>query len=165
MFYNIKWFIKKYYEKFRRIFVYIPVLWKDNEWDYGYLLELEQFKLKQMCRWYENNDYGVSITGKDVYNEMKLAISLLDIILDKEDWWTITDRKRISEDGEYIPTPNEDYILKKYVNIGNYKRFIPYVTDMSMRNCPNLWKTELRPMKAWYLYHRLRKERMQEWWD
>jgi hypothetical protein len=40
--------IKRLFNKIIKIFQYIPLLWKDEDWDYSYLLELIKFKLKRI---------------------------------------------------------------------------------------------------------------------
>lgn len=163
---DLWWKPRGWYFSICNIFAWIPLLWKDREWDYGFMLEIERFKLRRMCKWYKKNNYGHLASGERTYKQMKLAASLLDIILES-DWWTIDDRYRkiFDENGKYIPTPDERYILKAYVNLGNAKRFMPYITDESLKKMPNLWRTELRVEKAWSLYHKYRDKYMDGWWD
>lgn len=40
--------IKRFFGKIKKIFEYMPLLWRDEDWDYGYLLDLIKFKLIRM---------------------------------------------------------------------------------------------------------------------
>ena len=73
----------------RNIIRWIPTLWKDREWDYAFMLKIEQKKFMNMIDWYEKNNYGHRASGCSIVRQMKLAVSLLDIILEKENWWHI----------------------------------------------------------------------------
>lgn len=136
-------------------------IWKqlqeeDRDWDYGFLLDFECEKLKSMAEWYEKNDYGSSTRGKRVYKQLKLAVNLLNIILGKEDWWDI-DMSEL----EYctgVPTA-DDFIVKKYVNTRNSKRFLGYEGTSPTD------QINLREQKAWHHYHVLRFRYMRDWWD
>jgi len=149
----------------RNIISYLPVIYKDRDWDYGFMLELERKKLQRMIKWYEKNDYGVSENGKRRCNQMRIALNCLNIFLDS-DWWTINkpDNMPISEWLER-PCPDNDFIIKVYVNLNTWKRFIPWLSEESIKNRPNMWKIELREAKAWSLYHRIREQYMRDWWD
>lgn len=54
--YLFRIYIKRPISKIIKIFNYIPILWKDEDWDYSYLLDLVDYKLKRMCYCLANND-------------------------------------------------------------------------------------------------------------
>lgn len=163
----IRLFWKPYcwYGNICNIISWILLLWKDREWDYSFMLEIERKKLNNMCNWYLNNNYGTAVTGKRTYRQMKLAVNLLDIILGNDDWWTIDIDRPLIIDGKYIGREDSDILLTKYVNLNNYQRYLPYLRQESIDRNPNLWSVELREAKAWYLYHRLKCQYMRTWWD
>ena len=41
----------------KNIIRWVPTLFKDREWDYSFMLEIEQKKLNNMIKWYEQNCY------------------------------------------------------------------------------------------------------------
>lgn len=157
--------VKNFFSNIYNIIRWIPTLWKDRNWDYGFMLELERKKLQQTIKWYEKNDYGVCTNGRRYCNQMRIALNCLNIILD-DDWWSINIQNDIPIT-EWLKRPcsDNDYVIKAYVNLNNWKRFMPRLSEKSIKEHPNLWKTEIRTEKAWHLYHKLREHCMQNWWD
>ena len=155
----------KFFRNVRNVIRWIPTLYKDREWDYSFMLEIEQKKLKNMIKWYEQNDYGNSTSGITTVRQMKLAVSLLDIILKKENFWSIDypEDYEFVVDHKYNPLPETSFVIDKYINTKNYKRFFSWLNDNAMKS-PS-WKIDLRIRKAWCLYHKLREQYMMDWWD
>ena len=157
--------INRFFRNVRNVIRWIPTLYKDREWDYSFMLEIEQKKLKNMIKWYEQNDYGISTSGPMTVKQMKLAVRLLDIILEKENFWFIDypEDYEFVVDHKYQPLPETSFVIEKYINTKNYKRFFSWLNDSAMKS-PS-WKIDLRIRKAWYLYHKLREQYMMNWWD
>ena len=150
---NIMKKIANFFLSIKNIIRWIPTLFKDREWDYSFMLEIEQKKLKNMIKWYEQHDYGHSVSGHGIVREMKLAISLIDIILEKDNWWHI-DNAYYPEYYNFVenqPLQQKCFILDKYVNTRNYKRFFPLLSDNVIKQ--PVWIIELRVKKAWVLYN------------
>ena len=161
--------IANFFLNIRNIIRWIPTLFKDKEWDYSFMLEIEQKKLKNMIKWYEQHDYGHSVSGHRTVREMKLAVSLLDIILEKDNWWHI-DNAFYPEYYEFIvdkPLPQTAFVIDKYVNTRNYKRFYPHYNDEGTIGSVlgSVRIIDLRLQKAWILYNKLRERYMMHWWD
>ena len=155
----------KFFRNVRNVIRWIPTLYKDREWDYSFMLEIEQKKLKNMIKWYEQNDYGSSTSGPMTVKQMKLAVSLLDIILEKENFWSIDypEGYEFVVDHTYKPLPQTSFVIEKYINTKNYKRFFPLLSNNAINQ--SVWIIDLRVKKAWYLYHKLREQYMMGWWD
>lgn len=58
---------------------YKSLLQKDKDWDYEYLLLLEQKKLRRMAIYFSKVE-----TDRQVAKELTLCVRLLDIVLDNE---------------------------------------------------------------------------------
>ena len=157
--------VNRFFRNVRNVIRWIPTLYKDREWDYSFMLEIEQKKLKNMIKWYEQNDYGNSTSGPLTVKQMKLAVRLLDIILEKENFWSIDypEGYEFVVDHKYKPLPETSFVIDKYINTKNYKRFFSWLNDNAMKS-PS-WKIDLRIRKAWYIYHKLLEQYMMDWWD
>ena len=164
--YYIKRPVRNFFTGVRNIFRWLPTIYNDRDWDYSFLLNIERKKLANMVKWYEDNDMGHCVNGEFVHRDMKLAVALLDIILGNDEWWTveITDVPMIVN-GRFVGHSDDDYILDKYVNLKNWKRYLPKMNEHYFKRNPKLYSIDLREMKAWNLYHKLREERMKDWWD
>lgn len=122
---------------------------KFRPYDYGFVLSLEKQALIRMYEYFKVSRIaeGNEVTEKD----LKLALKLLDIVLDIDSAYHCDLR------------PESEGFVDKYINIKNWKRFWPKAANLDL-NEP-IFQDCLRKEKAWYLYSKLRFERMRTWWD
>ena len=138
-------------------------------WDYGFLLKLEQYKIREMCKYFKKSQL---VVGWELQvRDLTICDKLIDIILRKlrynikqyQSWlhsnYNISAKDRWQNKGLKFPI---------YVNVRNYKRFLPQArydaTDMLPFLIEN-FKISLRQQKALFLYNKIRAYRMQHWWD
>lgn len=50
------------YRRIHRLIAWIPVLWKDEDWDPAYLFEVLRFKISRMRREIERNKRHMSLS-------------------------------------------------------------------------------------------------------
>lgn len=133
-------------------------VWGPN-YDYYFLLKLEQRKLKEMIKdftkWKHHVDWDSCI------REMNLCIQLIDIILEQDKYyksWLYN---------SFGKSPFEAKEFPVYVNIRNSKRFFKNRNFNIPKNEALIkhWIPELRRKKALYLYNKIRTSRMLSWWD
>lgn len=135
-------------------------------WDWTYLLQLEQAKFKEMAVYFEQSK--VSSDWKFQVRDCKLCIKLIDIILEQDEPFTqwleenygIYKNKSISVE-EILRVP-----ISTYVNTRNAARFVEnpntYESDVPTSN---LFEVDLRQIKAFYLYQKIRLYKLQNLWD
>jgi len=51
--------LNEIYHKIKRILVWIPILWRDQEWDHAFLLRILEFKLRRMANYHLTNGIGL----------------------------------------------------------------------------------------------------------
>ena len=155
---NISYNIKVFFRSLKRSCKYFKIMWSNHSYDYGYLLELEREKLKDMYEYFNNANIIENewIRARDC----KLAIALLNIILEDDSSYDVYFAKgaKIGE-GKYV--------IRKYVNDSNIDRFLHrdickrYRIESSKKNkdnkIPIIVRDELRIEKAWNLYCKLRE--------
>lgn len=126
------------------IWYWFRIITKTYYWDSGYLLDIEKHYLKQMLKYFIESD--LTENNEYVVRDIKICLSLIDII------------KNEAED-------------MSYVNIKNYKRFIPslnnemldpLIRDVDTVKMVSRW---IAQEKAFHLYNKIRAYRMQIWWD
>lgn len=115
----------------------IKAAMKFCSFDYGFQLAVEKEAIILMSKYFE---------GSEISRDLKLAIRLLDIILEVDSAYYIFNGKGC---------------IKCYVNTRNWNRFLP---EDHSKDLPAS-KDALRIEKAWHLYNKLRFERMRTWWD
>lgn len=127
-------------------------------WDYGYLLKLEQYKIREMRDYIQK--YHTHLRWENQVREMTICIKLIDIILEEDIYY------KSWLHNCYVSIPHKDLPFPVYINVRNYKRFIP---TLDIQKCnksllPHL-HSNIRKEKAMYLYNKIRAYRMQSWWD
>lgn len=163
---------------------YKTLLQTDRDWDYAYLLRLEQKKLKRMAAYFAQSD--ITEGNKQTAKELALCVRLLDIVFGCERFtndWSCEANSCVATHMRKLPngkgsTLDLEYVgmapdFPRYVNTRNAARF------RSLRHFPKgsadspceqkYWqehyKDELRQAKAWHLYNLTREYRMFGWWD
>ena len=163
---NILYNIKSFFRSLKRSCKYFKIMWSNHSYDYGYLLELEREKLKDMYEYFSNANIIENewIRARDC----KLAIALLNIILEDDSSYDVyfAEGAKIGE-GRYV--------IRKYVNDSNIDRFLHRDIckrsriESSQKNKDNKFpiivRDELRVEKAWNLYCKLREYNLRSWWD
>lgn len=142
-------------------------------WDFAYLLELEQHKIREMCNYFKKHHHLMS--WQLVIRDMEICLKLIDIVLEKDkhyqgwldanynQYWIDQKFNIDRKDRKYNP-------FSVYVNIKNSRRFLP-LADFncdSVKLHPRLMdgaKISLRQKKAIHLYNKIRAYRMECWWD
>lgn len=117
--------------------------------DYGFVLSLEKQALIRMYEYFKVS--RIAEGDEDIEKDLKLALKLLDIVLE------------IDSAYHYNFGPKSKGFVDRYINIKNWKRFCPKAVDLDWDSL--IHKDYLRREKAWYLYNKLRFERMRTWWD
>lgn len=134
-------------------------------WDETYLLRLERAKINEMLHYHERNKRFEGV--EFVIRDMKLCLHFLDIMIsDGNKLYTyhgsIVPVKLPDGNYKFEETPDFRYTCFVKVNINNIKRFV---------DNEKAWKWyidhphELYVVKAAYLYHKIRHERENYWWD
>lgn len=126
--------------------------------DFGYLYNLELAKLKEMVDYFSK--YGISADNDKYIKQIKLAIKLLQIVINEEGY-----HFEHNIDGEKTGkfTDMNKYVCDVDVNVKNAHRFVKNETEryFYVEHYPH----ELYLLKAKYLYHKLRDYFEQTWWD
>lgn len=61
--------LKRYFKKVKKILSWLPVLWKDEDWDYEYILDILYHKVKTLDKTLVENDLVSNI--EQIHGEMQ----------------------------------------------------------------------------------------------
>lgn len=127
-------------------------------WDSCFLLEIEKRKLTEIRDYIAKHKRHVD-WALDV-RDMNICLKLLDIILEKDQYYTSWLHNC------YGSRPHKQLPFPVYVNLRNYKRFIPCL-DINKYNKSLMahLQSNIRKEKAMYLYNKIRAYKMLGWWD
>ena len=143
---------------FRNLRHYWKILLTDENFDFYFLENLIQQKMFLMKNFFESPSMFLHNT-KNVIKEIDLTIKIGKIFIDSEEF------------GEFYSLSREDGSI--YVNIKNYKRFIPYPRQKCYNDLFNdenktikcLVLEELRREKARYIFYKRLYQYAEGWWD
>lgn len=166
---HIKGNIRSFSHFIGRWFSYCKVLREAYDFDYRSILDVERHQLIRVRNTISKyHDYEG--WEHDVY-WINIALKLFEIIVENDSATELIGEGFITKpykDGlhEVVEDPNSKWVLIKYVNTSNYKRFFPQIEkeDFDKPNIGNILKDSLRREKAWYLYHKLKFNKMRHWW-
>ena len=139
------------------------VVLKSYPWQESYLLEIERAKIKEMANYIEKNKRFVG--WEQVVRDMRICISLIGIILEEKPLFHFNGRLTFKENesGNYEVghTPDFKYVCDVKVNTKNIDRFVDKEAQIGYLEEPH----EFYRLKAKYLYHKIRYDKGDEWWD
>ena len=134
---------------FRNLGKYKSILWRDHDFDFGYLEEIILTKLEYMAKYFRTA--RIVVGEERYYEQINWALKIGKIAFDREDF------------GEGI------YFFPGYVNLKTIKRFMPNFnehdrleTDPKFRE---IIKDTLRKRKARVLFYRILRDYSENWWD
>jgi len=132
-------------EEWEKVFSYHPVLKNDFDWDYDFLINLVEFKLKRMSQYFHTHR-----------------------IVENEDWYgTLCDRAVNILYAGYKTDIVFDCDLVNYVNTKNVKRFIPpkQLELISKEGIYKYYLSTIREYKAKALFWKFMHHYIEYLWD
>lgn len=157
-------FLHNFFPNLRRALEYFVSGWKDYDYDYASMLDIEEKKVKHMIQYFQK--HGMTISSPQVARDLELLLSIIHIIREGANTYNI--HPNIDEEGNVDFTYEE---LKR-VNTRNASRFFnekemelfKYYTSKDIQS-RFAWQEELYLRKAVHLYCKLKEERMLSWAD
>lgn len=127
--------------------------------DSYYLLLIERRKLQEMSKYF--NKFRIISSWQDQVKEINLCIKLIDITIEHDSYYNNWLKANYGKHKE-----SQYKVFSKYVNIKNAKRFnYTPVFDHDSIFIRDAYKMELRKIKAFYLYNKIRNYKMLTWWN
>jgi len=134
----------KLFKKIKNLLEYFPIIWNDEDWDYAYMLDIIEYKLKRMSKYFLEN--GHLVNNEQNAKRCQTAINILHA-------GYLTD-----------VVTNED--LTTYVNVRNisrYKNLVIYSKDSEFWN--TYGKASVREEKAKKLFWKYLNHYIEYFWD
>ena len=79
---NVIWRIRRVIRRTKNLFRWLPVIWKDEQWDYHFIFEILKHKLTIMSEYIRKNGHHTS--AKYDADRMMLAVRLIDKVQNEE---------------------------------------------------------------------------------
>lgn len=160
-YYEIRAWIRYHFNK--DFWLIVKTAFKGYPWQETFLYELERAKIQEMINYHKKYKRFVGV--EYVIRDMELAVKMLDIMLDETEFFHYDGDMDFvkNEDGTYsIENNSTKYVCDVKVNTRNVDRFSDnvYLTRYMIEH-PH----ELYILKAKHLYHKIRFEKDDTWWD
>jgi len=170
-YYNVRSWIKFTFNKDH--LALMKEAYTSRPYDHYFLTQLEYQKIKEMVNYQDRVRRHVDVEYE--IRDMRICLSLLEIILEKRELFHYTgdlvfvpipeeERKEDYKEGDMklVPTPDFKYHCDVNVNLKNMKRF---VHKEKLYEFYTSHPDEFYRLKAKALYHKIRFEHEEEWWD
>ena len=79
----MKYFIKRKIWQIKNVFRWLPIIWKQYDFDYNYSLEVFKFQLQKQAEFLES-DRAVTLCAKDKAKRIRTVIKLMDKVYGDE---------------------------------------------------------------------------------
>jgi hypothetical protein len=162
---NISYFFRRKFDQIRNIIRWIPIIWKQYDFDYHYALEVFEFKLLRMAEFLESNK-AHTLNAKHYASRIRMVVRLMEKVYDDE--YAMEYSKQIEDqfgdwDFKFIQDEGKKYgtLTKKWK------------VNYSEEEIKNIEKIEYQLMKesqakqerAQTLLWKLVDHNIRHWWD
>jgi hypothetical protein len=144
---------------------WIPIIWKDQDWDHWYLYKIIQVKLKHMEEY--QRKYGISVNNNDYADQMKVCINLLERLI-KDDYMENAFKNHDVKWGEssltFSPLPENDKLSS--IGIKREKAITAEEIEQERKEAKRLYKhaDKLQQQDLDILFSNMKKQIL-GWWD
>jgi hypothetical protein len=165
--YKVKQFFKRIYNLYR----WLPIIWKDQDWDDHYIFEILKFKLKNQAEYIGYHDRHMS--AKRDAEIMMLCVRLMNKV--QHEWYGREYQDYYKSDMRFIPSEShpgsyemEVEILEE--NFDDYFKKYPLIYRM----VPNLQApkeeiafhiAKINEKRAHKLLFTILEQNIRRWWD
>ena len=155
------WFKYHFTKDFWRI---IMTAFKGYPWQDDFLYALEKVKIQEMMNYHKKAKRFVGV--EYVIRDMQICLNLIDIMFKENELFDYDGDLFLvkTNDGNYEMKPSDDFKYKSLVKV-NIKNIDRFITDKKAKSYYAEHPHELYLLKAKYLYHKIRYEHDEEWWD
>lgn len=174
---DLRYIPKEFYRGVSKIFYWLPIIWKDRDWDSHYIFEVLKHKLKAQARYI--SDRNLHTTAQQDARNMRICVSLIEKVqeefydmeyLDYQDlktWFEpIDDQPGYSTWNSRIVEEDFDKYFQKYPLI--YKRVLNgegVIRDTTSKENIARNIAYINQQRAHKLLFKIMEEHIKAWWD
>lgn len=163
----MKWYIRTFIRRIKRLIRYIPVIWNSYDFDYRSATELFQMKLEDIADFMES-DSALSTEAKRDAKRIRTAIKLMNKVYDEEYGTEYQDKLKelYGEDVNHIEFVDHSYkngqqyyrMKHKYEDWDNYDEIKEIETKLFL-------ESRKKQKKAHRILWKYIEHNIQRWWD
>lgn len=116
---KITYWFKRKWSQIKRVWDFLPLIWKGYDWDYHYAVELFQHQLKRMAD-HIGSDKAWALENKQTASRIRTAIELMDKVYDEDygtEYMDIIEEKYGKSYMDFVELDKKDEKGKPYYTI------------------------------------------------
>ena len=153
--------IKRFFNKIIKIVTFIPILWRDEDWDYNYMLQLLQAKLIFMRRYFMNSNIVTKETTKKILSGIDKTLESIKKFTENDSFgvyevkspFEITHEFRKCENGpasEFISINKDENREFTEEDEELFKEYLLKITDEENTNWNAIFNTIRDEARGWW---------------
>jgi hypothetical protein len=173
---EVGYFFRNIVRSVKNLYRWLPIIWKDRDWDDHYIFEILKFKLQNTAHYTESRKWFVGHEHEAA--RIKLCIKLIGRI--QEEYYTSEslDQQYHTSTYEFIPSTEHpgsyeykselvedrfDEYFAKYPR--SYKRVVKQLNDEEDRMRIAIWVGCIQHEKAKRLLFNILNKHIERWWE
>jgi len=161
--------IKSFFERIHNLYRWFPIIWKDQDWDYHYILETLKFKLSNQSKYTLNKSKQVN-ASKDA-RMMDLCVRLISKIQDEYYLIEFLDYEVIKHEFKKIENTTELFQLKTETISENFdeyfKKYLRIYKSIDSKECKAgiaMKIGNINHNRAKKLLFKILENNIEKWW-
>lgn len=165
---HLTWPIRYCYYGIHNIVRWIPILWKDRDWDHGYIYDILSFKLKNQAEHIGKHDNHT--TAKYDASRMMMCVRLINRL--KDDYYSLEyfdyqnsfdiEKNTLGNLVDFINKHKSAY--KRMSNDSEFLRNHRPIGDMDIE-CKAMHLSHYNQIRARKLLFKIMETHIEGWWD
>lgn len=152
-------FLPRKFRRIKHVLAWVPLLWKDFDWDYGYLLLVLHFKLSRMRDTILANN--IIVEAERVAGEIDICVKALERIMEND--YTKGEEEEFTEKyGEHKYSVGKNNIVDFYFEKARLKG-LDDEADKEWWKLRELGEERLK--RDYHLLFTTMEEKIRGWWD
>lgn len=160
------YWVKRKIWQIKNVIKWLPKIWNQYDFDYGYSLEVFKFQLQKQAEYLESNK-ACTLSAKDNASRIRMVIRLMDKVYDEE--YGLEYQRKFDElygdghsDLQSIPKGDKLFMLKQKFELGDDKEKI---REMNQVQSNLFLESQKKQKRAHKLLWDLIEHNIQGWWD
>jgi len=157
--------VKRFFKNIKKVIDFLPIIWKHEDYDYRFSIELFKYSLQRQADFFENGE-TFSAYPKQTASRIRTAIALMEKVYDEEyvtQYFDTIENLYGETKYEFVPIEDGEYFSLKITNAGavdeEHQKQIDEVKREMMLECRN--KQERAHKLLWlFIAHNIRN-----FWD
>jgi hypothetical protein len=160
---EIKWYIRNFIRKIKRLIRYLPVIWKSYDFDYSYATELFQMKLEDIATFMES-DKAMTVRAKQNAKRIRMIVRLMNKVYN-EDYALAYQEKLVELYGDSVNEIHWDKLLSGGSELRWEYESWDNAEEISAKKLELLHQSYEKQKRAHRLLWKLIEHNIKHWWD